>query len=182
MGRAGGARISWPVRTGSEAQQLRKVFLFTSAHLKLTATCFPADRSPAYRCVDGTPGVGGAAEQAGQVLCSPGSSPAPVTAYLRYRRPTFLYPNKKPLSPENKTNVPRMKPRAWLNYPSIRGAESGCNLRLIANENPLEQRRGYPIILNPRAATARPPRSPRKCGLIFLGGGREARGLQSISD
>lgn len=39
----GGARISWPVRTGSEAQQLCKVFLFTSDQVKLTATCFPAD-------------------------------------------------------------------------------------------------------------------------------------------
>lgn len=47
---------------------------------------------------------------------------------------------------------------AGLNYPSIRGDETGCNLWLIANENPADHRQDYPIILNPRAATARPPR------------------------
>ena len=43
-----------------------------------------------------------------------------------------------------------------LNYPSIRGDETGCNLWLIANENAVDYRQDYPIILNPRAASARP--------------------------
>lgn len=89
-------------------------------------------------------GMGAAAEKAKRLRCSV----VPVI----------------PSPPTTTTTTTRRRDRcvqkgvAGLNYASIRRDETGCNLWLIANENQADHRQHHPIILNPRAATARPAR------------------------
>lgn len=168
MRREGGARISWPARTGSRAQQLRKVFLLTSDQVKLTTTCFPADGhfiphiSLTYRGVDGPPGGrrllnrrngSGAALSRFKSCC--GDSLSPVSTSCSTSSPDALHPNKPP-PPQNKTNVPEWSRAPALNYPSIRGDESRFNLRLIANESVQTRARTFQSYLT----RAQPRRGP----------------------